>query len=66
MNEQPVPRTAETDARMVAIAERECAPALKIIRESYHPSQCIENILIAAFIHGAGWACSNLMPRDES
>lgn len=52
------------DPKMVAIAERECAPALKIIRENYRPSEAIENIAIAAFIHGAGWACANLIPED--
>lgn len=48
------------------IAERECAPAIKVLRENYSPSTAIEEIMIAAFIHGAGWACANLMPRDES
>jgi hypothetical protein len=50
---------------MMRIAERECAPALKIIRENYSPSQAIEDIIIAAFIHGAGWACANLMPIES-
>lgn len=47
------------------IAERECAPALKIIRESFSPSKNIEDLMLAAFIHGAGWACANLMPREH-
>ena len=46
------------------IAERECAAALKVVREAYSPSRPIEEIMIAAFIHGAGWACANLMPED--
>jgi hypothetical protein len=49
----------------VKIAEQECAPALKIVRENYRPSKGIEDIMIAAFIHGAGWACANLMPKEH-
>lgn len=47
------------------IAERECAPAIKVLRENYSPSSGIEEIMLAAFIHGAGWACANLMPREH-
>lgn len=41
---------------LVAIAERECASILKVIRESYRPSEAIETILVAGFISGARWA----------
>lgn len=43
-------------AHLEATARRECAAVLKIIRESYRPSEPIEAIVIAAFAHGAGWA----------
>lgn len=48
-------------AQMRAIAIRECRPALEAVRENYSPSTPIEEIMIAAFIHGAAWACANLM-----
>lgn len=38
------------------VARRECAEILKVIRESYSPSEAIETILIAGFISGARWA----------
>jgi hypothetical protein len=38
------------------VARRECAAILKVIRESYRPSEAIETILVAGFISGARWA----------
>jgi hypothetical protein len=38
------------------VARRECSAILKVIRESYSPSDAIETILVAGFISGARWA----------
>jgi hypothetical protein len=46
----------------IAWAQKECAPALAIIRESYRPSESIESMLIAAFLHGA--ACAFRMDSE--
>ena len=59
-------QTSDHVAQMRSIAIRECAPALAAVRENYHPSTPIEEIMIAAFIHGAAWACANLMPEDAT
>ncbi len=53
------------DPEFRKIAERECAPAIKVLRENFSPSAGIEEIMLIAFIHGAGWACANLMPREH-
>jgi hypothetical protein len=50
--------TADEKAHLEAEARRECAPVFAVIRESYNPPEPIEAIVIAAFIHGAGWAFS--------
>jgi hypothetical protein len=56
----------ENMARMRDVAIRECAPALAAVRENFSPAGPIEVIMIAAFIHGAGWACANFMPEDAT
>jgi hypothetical protein len=56
----------ENMAHMRDVAIRECAPALDAVRENFQPSKPIEEIMIAAFIHGASWACANLMPEDAT
>jgi len=61
-------KTSEQEhmARMRQIAVLECADALEAARENYQPSEPIEEIMLAAFIHGAAWACANLMPEDAT
>jgi len=46
----------------IAWAEKECSPALRIVRQSYRPSESIESMLIAAFLHGA--ACAFRMDSE--
>lgn len=52
MTTEPVSIPPQLDA----IARRECAAILKVIRASYSPSDAIETILVAGFISGARWA----------
>lgn len=44
------------EAHLDAVARRECAPVLAILRESYRPPEPIEALVIGAFKLGAGWA----------
>lgn len=43
-------------AHLEAEARRECASVFAAIRKNFSPPEPIEAIVIAAFIHGAGWA----------
>lgn len=48
--------TGVYSAQAIAWAEKECGPVLAIVRKAYRPSDAVEGIVIAAFLHGAACA----------
>lgn len=56
------PMSGVYSPQAIAWAEKECTTVLAMIRENYSPSEPIENIIVAAFLHGA--ACAFKMDSE--